>query len=230
MPNSVGVSSTRRPPAVTRIRGRSSSTSPDDDAIGRLGGGLGPAEHRTNPGDQLPRAERLGHVVVGTELEADERVRLVAARGEHHDRDRRGRAQAARDVEAVEARQAEVEDDQVGVVPGRGLERGRTVARDEHLEARPLEVVADELHDLGLVVDDQDRAHGGIVRAGPEAGPAQWQRQRVAGGVAGSSPCARRCQFWSALSTGGGTSPDSQRERSQPPGPKPGPQPPRGPP
>ena len=204
----------------------------DDDAVGRLGGRFGASEHRADPGDQLPRAERLGHVVVGAELEADERVRLVAARGEHHDRDRRGRPQPTRDVEPVEARQPEVEDDEVGMVPSRGLEGGRTVAGDEHLEARPLEVVADELHDLGLVVDDQDRAHGGIVRAGPEAGPAQWQGQRVAGGgVSGPSPCARRCQFCSAVSTGGGTSPASQRERSQPPGPaKPGPQPPRGPP
>src|SRR5919106_446279 len=53
-----------------------------------LRGRLGPPEHRPDPGHELLRAERLDHVIVGAELEAHEPVRLVAAGGEDHDRDR----------------------------------------------------------------------------------------------------------------------------------------------
>ena len=45
------------------------------------------AQHRAQPGQQLARAEGLGHVVVGAELEADHAVGLVALGGEHEDGD-----------------------------------------------------------------------------------------------------------------------------------------------
>ena len=45
-----------------------------------------PAQHRADPGDQLARAERLGHIIVGAGLEAADPVALLAARGEHDDR------------------------------------------------------------------------------------------------------------------------------------------------
>ena len=79
---------------------------------------LGPAQDGPDAGDELARAERLGQVVVGAELEPEQLVELVVASGEHHDRDRRVAAQLAGDVEAVEAGQAEVEDDEVGAGAG----------------------------------------------------------------------------------------------------------------
>ena len=39
---------------------------------------------------ELAHAERLHHVVVGAELEADDAVDLLALRRQHHDRERRG--------------------------------------------------------------------------------------------------------------------------------------------
>ena len=87
--------------------------------IGSLGtrlvgrGGLGAAEDRAHAGDHLGAAERLDHVVVGAELEADDAVGLRAAGGEDDDRDARAGADRAADVAAVAVGQVEVEQDQV---------------------------------------------------------------------------------------------------------------------
>src|SRR6266545_3732435 len=45
----------------------------------------GAAQHGPHPGDQLPRGERLGQVVIGTHGQADQLVDLVALGGEHDD-------------------------------------------------------------------------------------------------------------------------------------------------
>ena len=76
---------------------------------------LGAAQHRPDAGDHLGAAERLDHVVVGAELEADDAVGLGAAGGEDDDRDARAGADRAADVAAVAVGQVEVEQDQVGV-------------------------------------------------------------------------------------------------------------------
>ena len=73
------------------------------------------AQQRPDAGEQLGEAERLGHVVVGTGVEPDDRstssARAVSTSS--------GVVQAevadgAGDVEAVHVRQAEVEHDEVG--------------------------------------------------------------------------------------------------------------------
>ena len=84
-------------PAIDRERA--------DGAGGKI---LGPrqrsARHRADAGEQLAEAERLDHVVVRAELEADDPVDLVATRGHHDDRDLRTRAEPAAHLEAVEIR------------------------------------------------------------------------------------------------------------------------------
>ena len=46
------------------------------------------AQHRLDAGHQLARAEGLGNVVVGAQLEPDHAVGLLVARGQHDDRHR----------------------------------------------------------------------------------------------------------------------------------------------
>src|SRR5512134_1785140 len=60
-----------------------------------------PAEHGANARKQLSRAERLGEIVVGAELETHHAVGFVAPAGEHNDRNRRFVAQPARKPHAV---------------------------------------------------------------------------------------------------------------------------------
>ena len=78
-----------------------------------------PAEHRVDAQRELARAERLGHVVVGADLEADHPVGLLAQRGQHDDRDVALLPQPAAHLDAVDARQHQVEHDEVVRLPRR---------------------------------------------------------------------------------------------------------------
>src|SRR3954453_5069985 len=125
------------------------------------------AQQRAQPGEQLLALERLDEVVVGARVEAlDARLDGVA-RGKHEDRHVVGRAQPARDLDAVELRQAEVEDHEVRMV-GRGLvERGLAVAGDAHVVAVQAQGALEDLGDLVVVLDDEhpriatDTVHAG---------------------------------------------------------------------
>ncbi len=128
-------------------------------------GGLGvrrlrpAAQHGAHACREYPRAERLGHVVGGAELEAGDDVRLRPLGREHHDGDRPGLRvvlESPADVETVDARQHEVEHDKVGRPGARRGQRVLTGAHRGHAVAFLREVVGDELEDLSLVVDDQD--------------------------------------------------------------------------
>ena len=73
--NSVGVSSTAVPATSVRIRGTSSARSPARIVSAALGRPVGPAQHGAHARHQLARAERLGDVVVGAELQAERACR-----------------------------------------------------------------------------------------------------------------------------------------------------------
>ena len=94
--NSVGVRSTVLPATSVRIRGTSRTTSPARMTSPGADRAIGPAQDGLDPRDELARRERLGEVVVGAELEAEQLVELVVAGGEHHDRDRASRARSSR--------------------------------------------------------------------------------------------------------------------------------------
>ena len=95
----------------------------------------------------------------GTQLEPDDPIGLISPGGEHHDGDVRAPSELTGDVEAVAARQPEVQDDQVRLRPASARERGLAVPGHEDLEPRVFEVVTDQARDLHLVLHDQDRFH-----------------------------------------------------------------------
>ena len=68
-----------------------------------------------DPGGQLAAAERLREVVVGADGEADHKVGLRIAGGEHQDGHRAVALDASAHLEAVEAGEHQVQDDEVGV-------------------------------------------------------------------------------------------------------------------
>ena len=72
------------------------------------------AQLRAHAGQQFGEAERLGDVVVGAGVEAADGVHLAVLRGEEDDRHGRAAlAHALADLEAVDAGQPDVEDQQV---------------------------------------------------------------------------------------------------------------------
>ena len=132
----------RRPPAAPR-------------AVDRL---LRAAEERPDPGRQLAQAERLRHVVVGAELEADDLVELRVLGREHDDRHARLGADDPADLDAGQLRQHQVEEDEVGLVGPEARQRLAPVGRRDDPEAVRLERVDERLAERRLVVDDEDRA------------------------------------------------------------------------
>ena len=144
----------------------------DDPAAGGVGEiAVGPSQERLDPAHQLAQPERLGQVVVGAELEADDLVDLVVAGGQDEHRRLRARgAQPSQHLEAVDAGQAHVEHDEVRRLAGRELEALLAGAGDDDLVALLLEGELDAPRDGELVLDDQDGGcHG--RDATPNGGP-----------------------------------------------------------
>ena len=70
------------------------------------------------------------------------------------------RVSAAQELESADARQHQVEHDEVGRVGARELERLLAVAHRPGRVAGALEIAPHDLGDRRLVVDDEDRASG----------------------------------------------------------------------
>ena len=149
------VSSTSSPATRTSRSSRRSSRSPSASDVAPRGA-VRPAQHGLQPGRQLARRERLRDVVVGADLEAEHAVDLLVARGQHHDREIGAVADLAADVEAVDARQADVEDDDADLVAAELGERVLAGAHPQHAVAVRAEVAANQLADRELVLDDED--------------------------------------------------------------------------
>src|SRR4029453_132357 len=158
----------------------------------------GPADGGTDAGDELRDLERLLDVVVGTRLEAHDDVDRVGARGEDDHGDGRGPPDGTADLEAVEARQHDVEQHEV--VGGRpeSVEPGLAVGLDVDLEAGVAEPDRRDLTDRRVVLDEQDpglHARQYASRSGP-SGPRSIDgtaRRAVPGdGRAGSPPAGAR--------------------------------------
>ena len=161
--NSVAVSSTGLPPTVDAEARDVEHEVAGLDSVARLGGSRAASEHGANAGDELARAERLGHVVVRAELQPEERVELGVPRGQDDDRRRAGGADRPDHLQPLDLGEAEVEDDEVGLSSPDGLQRRRAVAGRQDREAGVLEVVARQLDDLGFVIDDEDGLHRGSL-------------------------------------------------------------------
>lgn len=125
---------------------------------GRRGDGptTSAAQDHAHARGQLARRERLDHVVVGTDLEADDAVDLLVSRSQEDHRHIAECAQRTAGLEAVHVRQAHIEDHQV--------KRRRTQPRKAFATERAMlgchavgsEGVEDGVRDGGFVFDDED--------------------------------------------------------------------------
>ena len=111
--------------------------------------------------------ERLDQVVVGAGVEAGELVVERIARGQHQHRRLLARlvAQLAADLEAIHARQVEVEHDRVEVMDHGQVQPGHAVGGEVDGVAAILEVVAEVGGDVLVVFDDED-AHPVLLNGG----------------------------------------------------------------
>ena len=121
--------------------------------------GIGTAQHGLDSRHERPRVERLRDVVVGAELEPDDRIDVVASRGEHDHGRLAAPADLAADLEPITLGQHQVEDHQVWIVARIQRERLLAITRRDDAEPLLLEVEPQQVDDVPLVVDDQDRFH-----------------------------------------------------------------------
>ena len=98
----------------------------------------GAAEDRSHAGHELVDPVRLGDVVVGTDLEADDGVELGRLGGHHDDRHRRIGPDRPADVDARQPGEHHVEQHEVGPVGCEPLERLDAVARDGDRRSLPV--------------------------------------------------------------------------------------------
>lgn len=142
----------------------------DDNFLGRVRcGGLalgGAAGDGAKAGEQFARRKCFGQIIVRADFEADDAVRLLAAAGEHEDRRVRGAAEFFEDLEAIHAREHDIEDDGVGSFAegefeavGAGVGQGNVVAHRH-------EIFADEAAELAVVIDDEDAGAAGRFSLG----------------------------------------------------------------
>src|SRR3954471_2395033 len=113
------------------------------------------AHDRPHPRHEFPDGEGLGHVVVRTELQADDPIYLVVAGGKHYDGHVALRPDPPYDLRAIELGEHDVENDQVRLVHLERFERGFPIARNLDLETLALEGVREHLLERRLVVDEK---------------------------------------------------------------------------
>jgi hypothetical protein len=135
---------------------------PERDRGGRRVGGAA-AQHGAHAQHQLADAERLDHVVVGADLEADDDVDLLGLGG-HHDHRQAPRPLAGADLlahlRAGHVGEHEVEQDEVDAPGVVGDRRERLLAgvHGDRPEALALQRVLEGRHEVALVFHDQDGA------------------------------------------------------------------------
>ena len=146
-----------RPPRAWPGSMRSSPTSSgSSSALLAVAAHPGAAQRGPDPAAELAHAERLGDVVVGAELEAEDLVDLLGLGGEHDDRHGAARAQAPADLEAVELGHHHVEHDEVEGLLAEARERLAAVGRLHDLVAVLAQREGQQGLDRLLVVDEQD--------------------------------------------------------------------------
>src|SRR5688500_18864218 len=118
------------------------------------------AHQRADACHQLRERKRLDEIVVGTAVEAGHPILQRIARGEHeHGRLEAARAQRAQDLEAVPARQRQIEQDRVERFGVDAEERRFASPLDDDVVLLALKALAQGVGDF-LFVLDYENAHG----------------------------------------------------------------------
>ena len=140
--------------------------------------------------DQLVDVVRLGQVVVRPEPQPGDPLHVAPLRRGDQDRDIGSLPDGTDQRLALEAREHEVHDEEVGRGLIDGLERPPTVGRLGHLVPGALEVEPEQLAEASLVLDDEDAGTRSTLRHGRIV--AMAREERVKNAVREAGPAGNR--------------------------------------
>jgi len=124
------------------------------------------AQHGLDPGDKFARAEGLGDVIVGSDLKAEDAIRL-AALGRQENYRHGGEALSLADVaakfETVFAGNHDVEHEERGTLALGVGDHSGTVGIDADRKTFVFQVMANEAGNVGIVFDDEDAWFHGLI-------------------------------------------------------------------
>lgn len=121
---------------------------------------LGPFQERLDAVHQLPRTERLYHIIICAERKACNALLFRRLGGEHDDRDIAAFLDILADLFTSGVREHEVKDDQQRFLFQEGCNRVFTFLKVEDPEARLFEIDLHHLCDLPVVLNNEYRLHG----------------------------------------------------------------------
>ena len=121
----------------------------------------GTAQLCTQAGGDLQHRQRLDHIVIGAGVEPRNARRLVAAGGQHDDRDRRLAPDATNQLQPVDLGQHRVDEGDVDRAPAQNQQRLETAARLQDLEPVPPQARCDHVPNAAIGLGYQNAAAGG---------------------------------------------------------------------
>ena len=128
---------------------------PETERFGRFDPGA--TQHGLHSREELSHAERLGDVVVTTEIKSQDLVSLLHLRREEdHRRFDVALSQGFTDLVTIHLRKHDIENEQVRSVIERPLETLFALAGDRYLVALKLQILLQAEGDRVIVLDDED--------------------------------------------------------------------------
>ena len=118
-----------------------------------------PAQDRAQPREQFARLEGFGQIVVRAELESDDAIGCVAARGQHQHGRVALRAQRAADIETVDIGQGQIEDDRIVVGARTPRECDVAVRGDGNAKTGLAQILAQHRGEARVVFDQEQMFH-----------------------------------------------------------------------
>src|SRR6185437_14492760 len=122
---------------------------------GDLRAGSAAPEQRVDPRQQDSGLDGLDDVIVRSQLQAENMIDIVVARGEDQDRIAVSGPQLPTDREAILSRQAQVENDDIRLALPHELQNAVTPGHGRHPHPMGLQIAAHELCESQVILDQQ---------------------------------------------------------------------------
>ena len=119
-------------------------------------GPAGVAQRRADACQQFHRAERLGEVIIGAEIQRFGLVVLGDAGGNDDDGHAAPAADAFDDADTVHIRQTEIQQDAVGTMGGNERQRSTAISRGDDIIPGGGKGAFQVAADAGIILNDQD--------------------------------------------------------------------------